>query len=555
METNNNIINSFKGMGLATKFGLVTAATLLVMLFLASVFTVNLQNKSLNTLLMSSKAVVDEMSESQITANKDSENIKVQQLLKMLAQIAPNAIAEFDFSGLLNYTKVAVEDPDISYVAYVNGEGKLLASSGEIEAAADDGVIEKEIVYDEIVMGKVIVGFNHDRSEQQIVLAQDKAQAHINDMEWSKAESYESIIFSQTILTALIIIVASAIIYLIAFLVIKPLGTAIAIAHQIAEGDLTAEIEVSTNDEIGKLLMSMKVMLVNLQKMVHQIGTATSQLGSTAGQMFKVTESTVQGANQQQSETYQLANAIVEMTASAKEVYTNANEAANSAQGADKEASNGKHVVKQTIVQINSLAEDIDQASEVIQKVEGHSESIGSVLDVIRNIAEQTNLLALNAAIEAARAGEQGRGFAVVADEVRTLAGRTQASTQEIQDMIERLQKGTGEAVNVMGLCRERAQDSVNQAAEAGSSLDAITLAISTISEMNTQIVTAAREQSDVTEELERNVSIISDVATKTAEGAQITSDSSEELNQLSTDLVDLVNCFKGAGELSKNYA
>jgi len=550
----NYLIRSYRGLGLAAKFAIVTALTLLILLFISSRVTISLQNKSLNSLLVSSKNVVDEITNSQISANKESELLKVKQLLKVLAQIAPAAIAEFDFSGLLNYSKVATEDPDISYVAFIDMKNRKLAESGDISTLEKGAVLEKDIISDEVRLGKVVVGYNHDRSNQQILMTQKGALAHVENMEQSKISSYNTIVYSQSLLTLIIVFIASAIIYSIARLVTKPLRTAIDIAHQIAEGDLTADIEVNTNDETGQLLLSMKSMLANLQQMVQLIGSTTSQLGSTAGHMFKVTESTVHGANRQQVETDQLANAIVEMTASAKEVFANATQAADSATSADAEATSSKQVVKKTIDEINLLAGDVYKASEVIQKLEQQSESIGSVLDVIRNIAEQTNLLALNAAIEAARAGEQGRGFAVVADEVRTLAGRTQASTQEIQDMIEALQAGSVEAVNVMGMCRTRAESGVTQAAHAGTSLDAITHAISNISEMNTQIVTAAREQSEVTEELGRNITNISEVAAKTAEGAQVTSESSEELNQLSNGLVDLVNRFKQSDSFSGDY-
>ncbi|MCW8934927.1 MAG: methyl-accepting chemotaxis protein [Gammaproteobacteria bacterium] len=554
MKIFNYLISSYRGLGLAAKFAIVTALTLLILLFTSSRVTIGLQNKSLNTLLVSSEKVVDELTSSQIKANKESELIKVEQLLKVLAQIAPTAIAEFDFSGLLNYTNVATEDPDISYVAFIDMQNRKLAESGDISTVDESAILEKDIIYDDVKLGKVVVGYNHDRSNQQILVTQQNARAHLHNMEQSKVDAYDTIVYSLSLLTLIIIVLASVIIYSIARLVIKPLNTAIDIAHQIAEGDLTAEIEVHTNDETGQLLMSMKLMLTNLQQMIQLIGSTTSQLGSTAEHMFKVTETTANGANRQQVETDQLANAIVEMTASAKEVFANATQAADSAASADIEATNTKQVVTKTINQIDLLASDVYKASEVIQKLELQSESIGSVLDVIRNIAEQTNLLALNAAIEAARAGEQGRGFAVVADEVRTLAGRTQSSTQEIQGMIEALQAGSVEAVNVMSMCRERAQNGVAQAAQAGASLDEITLAITNISEMNTQIVTAAREQSEVAEELGKSITNISEVAAKTADGAQVTSESSEELNQLSNGLFDLVNRFKQSASLSSSY-
>ncbi|MFW2371784.1 MAG: methyl-accepting chemotaxis protein [Gammaproteobacteria bacterium] len=531
--------------GLALKFGIITGITLVCLLSIASLITLSLQRTSLDDLLVASEAVVDDMAAAQVKANRDSEKIKVEQLLKLLTQIAPAAIANFDFTGLLNYTQTATEDPDISYVAIINSKGKTLASSGNLAKVAEGAKLEARVVYEGETLGKVILGYNHIRSQKQIDEANENARHNLADITLAKDKAFSSLVTSQTVLTLLVILLAVVVIYYIAHRVTKPLEIAIKLVNQIADGDLSADIKVTRKDETGQLLMAMKVMLTNLQNMVSKIGEATSQLGNTAGQISDVTEDTTIGAKQQQIETDQLANAIVEMTASAKEVETNSTEAAYSAQNADEEANNSKQVVNQAIDLINSLAKDIESAANVIQELKLHSEEIGTVLDVIRGIAEQTNLLALNAAIEAARAGEQGRGFAVVADEVRNLAGKTQQSTQEIQNTIERLQKGAGEAVTVMEQCQDKAHNGVSQAAKAGDSLNEITQAISNISDMNLQIANSAKEQSQVTEELAKSVTKISGVASQTSESAQVTSNSSEELNKLSTGLLTLVNMFK----------
>ncbi len=220
---------------------------------------------------------------------------------------------------------------------------------------------------------------------------------------------------------------------------------------------------------------------------------------------------------EQKDEVDKVATAMTEMSATVHEVARNATEAAEAAQRADEETTKGKMVVSQAIEAIDLLANEVNDAAQVIHRLEQDSDEIGAVLDVIRGIAEQTNLLALNAAIEAARAGEQGRGFAVVADEVRTLAQRTQQSTQEIQNMIERLQSGAQDAVKAMEQGRSRAQVGVEQAAEAGTSLETIAQAVGTISDMNTQIATAAEEQSVVAEEINLNIVSISDMADKIA--------------------------------------
>jgi methyl-accepting chemotaxis protein len=234
-----------------------------------------------------------------------------------------------------------------------------------------------------------------------------------------------------------------------------------------------------------------------------------------------------------------------EMAATVQEVSRNAQYAADGALKADEEARNGAAVVTETIAAINSLSGNVENASEVIQRLEAESENIGSVLDVIRGIAEQTNLLALNAAIEAARAGEQGRGFAVVADEVRTLASRTQQSTSEIQEMIERLQQGSKNAVAVMEEGRRQTQAGVEQAARAGQTLQDITAAITSIRDLNTQIASAAEQQASVAEEINRSIVSINEVADETSLGMREAAMSSNQLTQYASQLQSLVERFE----------
>lgn len=272
--------------------------------------------------------------------------------------------------------------------------------------------------------------------------------------------------------------------------------------------------------------------------------TAEHLLASTA-QMQSQSDSARQGVTRQQVETDQVATAINEMTATVQEVARSATDAATAAHQADQEANNGKGVVAQTVSSIQTLASNVEQAADVIQKLEQDTTEIGGVLDVIKGIADQTNLLALNAAIEAARAGEQGRGFAVVADEVRTLASRTQESTEEINNMIDKLQLGAKNAVAVMEDGREQARTGVEQASKAGDSLSAITHSVATINDMNTQIASAADEQSKVAEEINRNVVNISQVANETASNVTQVADKSSELEGLASVLTTEVERFK----------
>jgi len=311
------------------------------------------------------------------------------------------------------------------------------------------------------------------------------------------------------------------------------------------EGDLTQRIEVESLDELGELSMSFNRFVERIHEMVKHISSSTVQLGAAAEEMSSITANTNQGIQRQRSETEQVATAMNEMTSTVQEVARHASEAATSAHNAEDESRHGHEVVQDTVNAINALANEIDKASEVIQRLEEDSQSIGTVLDVIRGIAEQTNLLALNAAIEAARAGEQGRGFAVVADEVRTLASRTQKSTEEINDMIGRLQDDARDAVKAIDDSKSQADVGVSSAKKAGESLDTITTSITNINDMNMQIASAADEQSSVAEEINKNIISINDVAEESVAAATQTSNASQEMATLADDLQMLVSRFK----------
>ncbi len=334
---------------------------------------------------------------------------------------------------------------------------------------------------------------------------------------------------------------------MVSLAIVRPLKAAVAAMQDIAEGegDLTRTLTVRGKDEIAQLARAFNTFSGKIRELIGQVANSTAQLAASAEEVSVITEQTNTGVQSQQVETDQVATAMNEMTATVQDVAHNAMAAADAATRADEQASEGRNVVGRTMEAIEGLAGEVEKAAGVIQKLEADSEEIGTVLDVIRGIAEQTNLLALNAAIEAARAGEQGRGFAVVADEVRTLASRTQESTQEIQGMIERLQGGARNAVHVMADGRSQATRSVEEAANAGHALESITTAVADISRMNNQIAEAARQQGDVAEEVNRNVVNISQIANQTAGGAQQLASASNEMARLASDLQSLVGHFK----------
>ncbi len=313
---------------------------------------------------------------------------------------------------------------------------------------------------------------------------------------------------------------------------------------RLAEGDLTARASNESKDELGEVVDSFNTVGEQFQLVIKQIIQSTESFTTSTSQLQNVTLQTSAGASEQQLQTDQVVSAVTEMAATVQEVARSAENAANAARIADERVKEGNQIVAETIASINELSREVEGAADVIHILETESQEIGSVLDVIRDIAEQTNLLALNAAIEAARAGEQGRGFAVVADEVRTLASRTQTSTQEIQSMIERIQHSAGNAVSTMESGRSQTQTSVEKATKAGQALEAINQSVGTISDMNAQIASAAEEQSAVAEEINRNMVEIRQITEQTANGAKETANESTELSNSANQLSAMVTRF-----------
>ena len=327
--------------------------------------------------------------------------------------------------------------------------------------------------------------------------------------------------------------------------IVIPLNQTLKVAERVASGDLSHNLESGRQDELGQLQRAMQSMTVGLRELIGGISDGVTQIASAAEQLSAVTEQTSAGVNSQKVETDQVATAMNEMAATVQEVARNAEEASEAAVAADQQAREGDQVVGEAIAQIERLATEVGNSTVAMGELKRESDKIGSVLDVIKSVAQQTNLLALNAAIEAARAGEAGRGFAVVADEVRSLAQRTQKSTEEIEELIVGLQSGTQQVATIMDNSRGLTESSVELTRRAGHALGNITRTVSTIQAMNSQIATAAEQQSAVAEEINRSVLNVRDISEQTSSASEETASSSAELARLGIYLQTLVGRFR----------
>ena len=348
-------------------------------------------------------------------------------------------------------------------------------------------------------------------------------------------------------LSLISVVVIGLLVWVISRGVVKPISEAAIAMEGIAsaDGDLTVRMDEQGKDEVARLSRAYNRFADKTEKMIGNVAKAAGNLSQNVKEFATLAEHTSESINKQHEQTTQVATAMTEMSATVHEVAQNTTQTAEAARQADSQANAGRDVVNAVTQSIDSLANEVSRAVETVRHVAMDSERIGSVLDVIRGIADQTNLLALNAAIEAARAGEQGRGFAVVADEVRTLAKRTQDSTEEIQEMIESLQAGVKRTVTVMETSQDQAAESVNHAGRAHQALEEITQVVDGISQMSAQIATAAEEQNAVAEDINRNIADITHVAEETARDSSLSYENSEQMTREIDELGRLLSQFK----------
>ena len=377
-----------------------------------------------------------------------------------------------------------------------------------------------------------------------------RALSEYNTHGANKAAAEASVTFSSARTWVIITLVFAALATVVLAMlltrsIVQPLTRALGVAETVAGGDLTERIEVEGSDEPARLLGALRTMQQNLRSTIQGIADSSSQLASASEELSAVTENSTRGLHQQNDEIEQAATAVNEMTTAVEEVARNAVITSEASRESDRTTQRGREQVLETVNSISSLADDVTTSADQVLQLAGKVRDISQVLDVIRSIAEQTNLLALNAAIEAARAGEAGRGFAVVADEVRALAHRTQQSTQEIEQMVGGIRNGADQAVNAMQNSNQRARSTLDVARGAGSALDEIAVAISAINERNLVIASASEEQAQVAREVDRNLMNIRDLSLQSSAGANQTAAASHELSRLAVGLNGMVAKFK----------
>lgn len=376
---------------------------------------------------------------------------------------------------------------------------------------------------------------------------QERRLQQVNDFALGVDQYTQQVSAQLLVMVVLGVLVAALAVLLLPLMVTRPLNRIRDRIHNIAEGDgdLTIRIDSDSRDELGQLAQSVNQFMNKLQRIIADVLTNTQQVSQSAESLLELSCSSQAAADQQCQAITMVVTAVNELTVAIQEVARNTSDTAQNTRAASGTTDQGQARIQQAVARVQGLANHIVQTASTMQQLEVEARQVTSVIDVIRGVAEQTNLLALNAAIEAARAGEQGRGFAVVADEVRTLASRTQQSTHDIQGMLGQLQNGVQLAVVAMSSSASMSDEVVLSASEAGQALVGISSAVKSISDMTVQIAAAAEEQSSVTAEIDKNLVQINDLAMNTARDASLTAAQSQKLNELSLHLRQLVGQFR----------
>lgn len=452
--------------------------------------------------------------------------------LQARAQEVEQAISAFEREITESEERRIFEELKQTKQLYIENAGRVLTAMKTGDTTTAISIVDGELntVASQITTMLLALG----------KISRDGAATAAQQSEETYASSRTLVIGSIAVALAITALLAT----LIARSIVTPLQQAVQATETIASGNLTQKIHFEGKDEPAQLLASLAMMQDSLRSTITQIGNSSVQLASAGEELSSVAEESSRNLQRQNDEIQQAASAVTEMSAAVDEVARNAVNTAEESNASSRLAHEGRDKVNHTVSALKSMTDEFSRTSALIGGLAEQSKDIGKVLDVIRAIAEQTNLLALNAAIEAARAGEAGRGFAVVADEVRALAHRTQVSTQEIEQMISKVQGGTSAAVDSMKGSVEQAGKTLTVAEQAGDALEQIYQKAGQIGERNLLIASASEEQAAVAREVDRNIVNISDLSTQSAAGANQTSAATYELARLATDLNTLVSRF-----------
>ncbi|CRM96915.1 Serine chemoreceptor protein [Pseudomonas sp. 22 E 5] len=520
------------GVGLLGIKGVVRLSSALELTFSNNLVSVSNTAATLNGLVAHNRGLYRLMDAANgNVAQQDRERVR-QDIAQELKR-SQSAYATYRATPLEDDERAAGDKLDQIWPTYVSSSERIMAllDGGQVDQARTQlNTTNNELFRQARELIRVMIESNN-RQIKQGAIAADELRA--SALTW---------MISGIVLAFMIAIIVGV---LITRLITRPIAQAVESAQRIAKGDLTQAITTERTDEAGQLLMALSDMQGGLKGTLVEIANASDQLASAAEELSAVTDESSRGLTRQNDEIQQAATAVNQMTAAVDEVASNAVSTSEASRQATTEAEDGRQQVEQAVSGMRSMVGEINDSTQSVADLAGQVREIGKVIDVIRGIADQTNLLALNAAIEAARAGEQGRGFAVVADEVRALAHRTQTSTVDIEKMIGDVQTGADDAVAAMNKSLTWANDTQTLAQNAGEALQRITASVAKINERNLVIASASEEQAQVAREVDRNLLNIQDLSTQTAAGAHQTNASSQDLSRLATSFNVLVSKFQ----------
>ncbi|MBD8193559.1 methyl-accepting chemotaxis protein [Pseudomonas fluorescens] len=520
------------GVGVLGIKGVVRLATALELTFSNNLVSVSTTSATLNGLVAHNRGLYRLMDASQGDVSQQDRDRVRQDITKELAN-SQAAYKTYRTTPLEDDERAAGDKLDQLWPTYISNSERIMSmlENNQLDQArAQLNTTNNEIFRQARDLIRVLIDSNNRQIKEGSIAADDLRNSALTWM------------ISGIVLAFIIAITIGV---LITRLITRPIAQAVESAQRIARGDLTQAIVTERTDEAGQLLMALADMQGGLKSTLVEIANASDQLASAAEELSAVTEESSRGLTRQNDEIQQAATAVNQMTAAVDEVASNAVSTSEASRQATTEAEEGREQVAQAVSGMGSMVVEINDSTRSVADLAGQVREIGKVIDVIRGIADQTNLLALNAAIEAARAGEQGRGFAVVADEVRALAHRTQISTVDIEKMIGEVQVGADDAVAAMNKSLTWANNTQTLAQNAGEALERITSSVAKINERNLVIASASEEQAQVAREVDRNLLNIQDLSTQTAAGAHQTNASSQDLSRLATSFNLLVSKFQ----------